>query len=363
MAKPGGHKRWFAMATAIAIASCSLAAAGCGRSGPGGDTNSMTVEHKVGQLLLVGFEGTSMTPQLEDLLETVHPGGVILFSRNVSDAGQLGSLIRSLQEVAMADSGQPLFVAVDQEGGQVRRLSWLDETTAQSDIASSEQAYDLGRRRADALAQLGINLNLAPVLDIAAPGDFLYRYNRVLPGTPQDIGTLGLNVIRGQQEGGIFSAAKHFPGYGGITYNPETDAIPVLPSLPETSQFQIAAGAQPEFVMTANVVYESIDPDLPFTLSAAGIRFLRETLPGDYLIITDDLASKVLQERFTLPGATVLAAEAGADVLLLSSIQQAEVVAAYERLLQTVAAGQINQGSIDDRVFRIVQLKQQLARP
>ncbi len=363
MAKPGGRGSILALMVAIALATCSLATAGCGKSGSGNHPQTMTLEQKVGQVLLVGFEGTSVTPALESLLNRVRPGGVILFGRNVTGADQLKSLVQALQEIALAGNGQPLFVAVDQEGGQVRRLAWLDDATAQADITSSEQAYELGRRRADALKQLGINLDLAPVLDMAGPGDFLYAHGRILPGSPQNVGVLGLNLIQGQKDGGIFSAAKHFPGYGGITYDPETTVIPAMPGLPEVSQFQAAVQAQPEFVMTANVIYQSIDPDRPFSLSPAGIGFLRAILPGDYLVITDDLASKVLIERFTLPEAAVLAGEAGADILLISSNQSAEVVAAYDRLLEAVRSGEISQGAIDDTVSRIVHLKQRLTKP
>jgi len=363
MSKPGGRARFLALTIAVALAAYSVAASGCGQSGSGDHPQSMTLEHKVGQFLLVGFEGTSMTPALQSLLETVHPGGVILFGRNVTGADQLKSLVQSLQAVALADNGQPLFVAIDQEGGQIRRLTWLDDATAQADIASSERAYKLGLRRAKALSQMGINVNLAPVLDMAGPGDFLDEYGRIFPGGPEIVGELGFNLIQGQKEGGVFSAAKHFPGYGGITYDPETTMIPVMPGVPEISQFQAALPAQPEFVMTANVIYESIDPDQPFSLSPAGIGFLRETLPGDYLIITDDLASKVLKERFTLPETVVLAGKAGADILLISSNQSDEVVAAYDRLLEAVRRGEISQGAVDDTVSRIVRLKQLLAKP
>ena len=363
MSKPGGRVSILAVPLAITLATCLFLTTGCGKPESNNHADSMTLERKVGQLLLVGFEGTSMTPELENLLNTVHPGGVILFGRNVTGADQLKSLVRSLQATSLEDSGQPLFVAIDQEGGQVRRLAWLDDALAQADITGSEQAYELALRRAEALSQLGINLNLAPVLDLAGPGDFLYKYGRILPGDAQNVGVLGLNLIRGQKDGGIFSAAKHFPGYGGINYDPETTIIPVMPGLPETSQFQTALQARPEFVMTANVIYQSVDPNLPFSLSPAGIGFLRGNLAGDYLIITDDLASKALKDTYTLPAAAVLASQAGADILLISSNQSGEVVAAYDRLLEAARSAELSQSTIDDAVSRIVSLKGRLAQP
>ncbi len=363
MSKPGGHRASPAAMVVLALLIAAFAAAGCAGPNRHVEPQIMPLEQAVGQLLMVGFEGKTISPELENLLTTVHPGGVILFGRNIEDAGQVNELVQSMQQVAQADTGQPLFVAVDQEGGQVRRLTWLDDATAAADIASSQQAYELGHLRGQALEQLGINLNLAPVLDMAAPEDFLYRYGRVLPGGPDAVGILGLNLIQGQADGGIFSTAKHFPGYGGIAYNPETTAIPVLPTYPEIGQFQLAMAAHPEFVMTANVIYNSLDPSLPFSLSPAGIEFLRRTLNGDYLVITDDLASKVLQEKFTLPETLVLARNAGPDILLVSSNQAAQVIAAYRRLLDSVRSGEVDETAVYEAVAKITSLKERVARP
>ncbi len=347
---------------AFLIAVFAWMAAGCGSATKGATPpDTLSLEMKAGQRLMIGFDGTAVTPELSTLLRRVHPGGVILFSRNVTDAEQVSTLIRDLQEVARADTGQPLLVAVDQEGGQVRRLTWLDDATAQADIAGSDQAYELGKTRGAALASLGINLNLAPVLDVGSPGDFLYKHGRLLPGNALNIGALGFDLAQGQADGGIFTALKHFPGYGGITYDPETEQIPVMPDLPETSQFSMAMLAEPEFVMTANVVYSSIDPALPFSLSPAGISYLRDSLSGDYLVVTDDLASPAIQAAFTLPGAAVLACRAGADVLLVSSNRSADVNAVYERLLEAVRNGEISKAGIDETAARITDLKSRLS--
>ncbi len=363
MSEPGGLRAALVVMFALVLLAGVFSQAGCEKPSQEGEPQEMPLEKAVGQILMVGFEGKTMTPEVENLLKIVHPGGVILFGRNIEDAQQLSSLVESMQGVALADSGQPLFIAIDQEGGQVRRITWLDDAMAPADIATAQRAYELGRLRGQGLGQMGINLNLAPVLDMAVPGDFLYRYGRILPGGPDSVGTLGLNLIRGQSDGGIFSTAKHFPGYGGITYDPETAAIPVLQDYPEIMQFQLAMAAQPEFVMTANVVYNSLDPRLPFSLSSTGIEFLRRTLPGDYLVITDDLASKVLQERFSLPETVVLARQAGADILLVSSNQSTQVIAAYQRLLDAVRGGTINEETLSETVARIKRLKERVPLP
>ncbi|MDY6793922.1 MAG: glycoside hydrolase family 3 N-terminal domain-containing protein [Actinomycetota bacterium] len=355
--------------TATALAAVLLivgliVAAGCGRAADQQDQaevsnlERMSTEQKVGQLFMVGFEGTTVTPEIEEMFNTIHPGGVILFGRNIEGEDQLKQLLSDLQDLAQADGGLPLFVATDQEGGQICRITWLNDDTSQSEITDAGQAHDIGLERARGLKELGINLNLAPVLDIGTPGDFLTKYGRTFQGGPQDIGNLGKSVISGQSEGGILSTAKHFPGYGGIDYDPENDKVAVVDTVPEFSQFQIAAQADPAFVMTANVIYTPIDPELPFTLSPKGIEFLRRNVDGEYLVISDDLASKVLKETYTLGKTVVSAATAGVDVLLISGNQPEDPGNACKAVLDAVKNGEVDEEILDDKVSRILELKQ-----
>jgi beta-N-acetylhexosaminidase len=352
----------------LLLALVVAAAAGCARTsqdsnggnGNGGDDplHDLSLEQKVGQLFLIGFEGTTVTSELEQLFATVHPGGVILFGRNIQDEAQLEQLVEGLQELARADSGKPLFIAVDQEGGEIVRIDWLGDELPQSQVDDPAQAYDLALARGRGLAGLGINLNLAPVLDMGVPGDFLTRYGRTFPGSAQEVGELGKSAISGQRDGGVLSTAKHFPGYGGITYDPENEKLAVVPDLPEISQFQVAAEADPEFVMTANVVYQSLDPELPFTLSPTCIAYLKTNVSGDYLVVSDDLATKVLKETYGLEGTVTRAAQAGVDVLLISGHEAGDVQAAFAALTGAVRSGTISEEQIDERVTRILRLKE-----
>ncbi|MEW6554677.1 MAG: glycoside hydrolase family 3 N-terminal domain-containing protein [Actinomycetota bacterium] len=357
-----------AAVVAVLLMALVLTAAGCARSQQDGDGNGdsdplrgLTLEQKVGQLFLVGFEGTAVTPELQQLFTAVHPGGVILFGRNIEGEAQLERLIQDLQGLARADSGLPLFIAVDQEGGEVVRIGWLGDGTPQGQVESAAQAYDLALARGRGLSGLGINLNLAPVLDMGQPGDFLTRYGRTFPGSTRQVGELGASVISGQRDGGVFSSAKHFPGYGGITYDPENERLAVLPGLPVITQFQAAAEAGPEFVMTANVIYEDIDPELPFTLSPTCISYLRTNLGGDYLVVSDDLATAVLKQAYGLEGTVTRAAQAGVDVLLVAGHEAGDAQAAFTALAAAVRSGTISEDEIDRRVSGILQLKEELS--
>ncbi|MBC7247571.1 MAG: glycoside hydrolase family 3 protein [Actinobacteria bacterium] len=367
------YRRFRGILVLALVLALGAAPAGCGRSsrggnggedgGSGGDDgalDALTLEQKVGQLFLVGIEGTEVTPEIERLFREVHPGGVVLFSRNIVDEGRLKRLISDLQELSHADSGLPLLVAVDQEGGEVSRLGWLEDRVPQAQVADPEQAYRMALARARGLAEVGINLNLAPVLDLGVRGDFLTRHRRTFSGGPEEVGEMGKSAISGQRDGGILSCAKHFPGYGGIDYDPENERLAVVPSLPEFSQFQAAAAADPEFVMTANVIYRELDPEVPFTLSPSCIAFLREKVAGEYLVVSDDLASKVLKEAYGLGSTVVHACKAGVQVLLISGYEKGDVETAYTALLEAARSGEITEEELDAHVAGILRLKQRL---
>ena len=319
----------------------------------------MTLEQKVGQLFCIGFDGTAMGPDIDTLMRTIQPGGIILFGRNVTGADQVQELDARLQALSKEVSGQPLFIATDQEGGKINRINWIDDTVSEANVNSPEQAYDIGLRRGRALSALGINLDLAPVLDAGVPGDFLTKYERCFTGGPDRISSLAGSMISGQKAGGTFSTAKHFPGYGGITFDPENDHLAILDKLPDFSQFREVSGAGPEFVMAvASAIYTPLDQNLAFTLSPAGISLLRQTISGDYLVITDDLGTKTLKETYTLKGAVTLAFKAGVDVLLVCHTP--DPLDAFHYMVDAVRSGEIDETQVDERVMKILELKEHL---
>jgi len=322
----------------------------------------LSTEEKIGQLFIIGFEGTSLTSEIKDLFKIIRPGGAILFSRNIQDANQLKKLIKDLQNLSLEESGFPLFVAVDQEGGLVRRIQWLEDEISQAEIVNNNQAYQTGFKRGSGLKNLGINLNLAPVLDITQKDDFLY--NRSFKNDSEITGELSKSLILGQKDSGIFTAIKHFPGYGGIFFNPETIKIPIVSPIPEISQFQKALEAQPELIMTANVVYPEIDEKLPFTLSPTGIQFLKEKIKGDYIIISDDLSSKVLKENFSSENQIILAKKAGVDILLVVGWNQfhQDQLNAFNALFEAVKEKMVDEKEINNSVLKIIKLKQKISQ-
>lgn len=321
--------------------------------------NKLGLEEKVGQLFIIGFEGKVISPELENLIKKIHPGGILLLSRNIEDAEQLRNLVAGLQKIATGDTGFPLFVAIDQEGGEISRIPWLLEKTAQSEIKDEESARNVGLERAGELKELGINLNLSPLLDDAASGDFIFA--RTFQKNPEEAGKLARALISGQKEGGIFTALKHFPGYGGVSFDPELKELPVLAQMPEISQFLEAVQAGPEFLMLSNVVYKDINPNLPFSFSREGIQLLKSFTKTDSLIITDDLSSKVLKDNFGLRDSVVIPFEAGSDMLLVSDrFGSGDTLAAFNFMTESVEKGDISEERVEESLSKIIYLKQKL---
>ena len=323
--------------------------------------NKLTLEQKIGQLFLIGFEGKTLTTQLENLIRTIKPGGVLLLSRNIENKEQLKKLIEELQKISLESTGFLLFVAVDQEGEPMSRIDWLSEKTAQFEIKDVEQSYKIGFSRGKELKELGINLNLAPVLDITKPGNFLY--NRSFQKGSEETGRLAKTLILGQKTAGILTAVKHFPGYGGIPFDPERENLPTLLKIPEISQFKTALEAKPEMVMTANVIYTEIDKNLPFTVSPEGIQFLKTELNNDFFIISDDLSSPVLKREFSLKNTVILAFQAGVDVLIVAGFDEPkDPLYAFNFLLEAVKNGEISRERIEESVLKTIKLKQNLLK-
>jgi len=315
----------------------------------------LTLEQKIGQLFIIGFDGKVLDSKIEKLIKELHPGGVLLLGKNIENAEQLSFLIDSLQEIAKEDTGLLLLIAVDQEGGVVSRIDWA-EKTAQSEIENKEQAYLIGKSRGSDLKGLGINLNLAPLLDQTFSGDFIS--DRSFKKGFEDTGEIASFLIKGQRDSGIFSCIKHFPGYGGIYFNPEDD-LATLDSLPDISSFEKAGGAFPEMVMVSNVIYKEIEKDVPFSFSQKSVQLLKEKIKGDYLVVSDDLSQYSLLNNFSLKEIVSSPIKSGVDMLIFSDWRMSpeKGVAA---LKEAVMNSDLSEGIINDKVLKVIELKGKL---
>ena len=194
------------------------------------------------------------------------------------------------------------------------------------------------------------------MLDITEETDFLF--NRSFQKNAVETGNLAKSLIEGQKKAGIFTAVKHFPGYGGISFNPK-ESLAKTEMLPETSQFKKAIEANPEFLMTANIVYKNLDPNLSFTFSSTAIQFLKDNLGSEIIIISDDLAQKYLLANFSLKDIIIKPVQAGVNLLIFSGWEIA-VPEGLNVFFDAFKKGEISQAKIKEAISKIIKIKESL---
>lgn len=326
----------------------------------------MTVEEKVGQLLMVGFAGTQVNDQVRLWVEQRHVGGVALFSRNIVDFAQTAKFTRDIR--ALSSSKIPVFVALDQEGGNVVRIRdgalELPGNMALGATRDPMLAYVAGQGLAVDLHTLGFNMNLAPVLDVNSNPNNPVIGVRSYGERPELVGQMGAWYIRGQQEMGVVAVAKHFPGHGDT----QSDSHFSMPSISadyarlekmELAPFKQAVDAGLDAIMTAHLALPKIaeTPTLPATLSARMLSdILRRRLGFNGIIITDGLEMQGITDAYGCGRAAVLAILAGADMpMVLWTSETRESV--YRSLLQAVKSGEITRERLDQSLRRILSVK------
>lgn len=318
----------------------------------------LSLKDALGQMLIIGFDGIEVTPALEELIKDIHPGGVLLLSRNLENAEQTKALLKDLQILSLEEMGIPLFVAADQEGGTVSQVYWTEET-AQYDLLNMEHARHVGTQRAKDLIDVGINMNLAPMLDSRERSDFLFP--RSFQKRDEEAFVLAQALIESHESEGVFAVPKHFPGYDGITQNPEQGSIPKVENVPDTLLFEYVVDlVKPDIVMLSHVVYEELSSD-PFPLSVEGIAFAREKLGKDVLLMSDDLLSEAFIITYGASDILSQALVSGVDILLAAGYPDAQVIGeAYSALFEIVEEDESLQGRVQSAAKRIIEIKQKL---
>ena len=327
----------------------------------------MTIEEKVGQLIMVGFEGTQANEAIETHIRERFVGGVVLFSRNIQSPQQTAELTNELQRLAEATARQiPLLIGIDQEGGWVIRLkegaTVLPGNMALGATNSTELAERAGEITAVELAAVGVNLNFAPVMDVNNNPDNPVIGRRSFGESPELVSRLGIPYIRGLQRNGVLATVKHFPGHGDTTVDSHFELPTVSHDLErihalELQPFRAAIDADVAAIMTAHIIYPAFDAARPATLSPTILTdLLRKELGFDGLLITDDMEMKAIDDRYRSGEAAVMAVEAGADIVMVlwTPAKQIEV---FDALLSAIKSGRISQARLDQSIERILKSK------
>lgn len=325
----------------------------------------------LGQLLMIGITGKKLTERTKLKLKDLRPGGIILFSRNISSAEQLAKLTYDLQEYAQELDLPPFFIAIDQEGGSVTRLkSWppLPSASIVGKVADVNLAFKLAFFSGQVMQTLGLNMNLAPVLDLGQAYGPSFLGSRAYSHDPAIVEAVGSATLLGYKAAGVVPVAKHFPGHGAAT----GDSHRLLPTSILNKTVMLSSHLKPfaksisdkslTAVMAAHVSFPKIDPSrLPATYSRVILtEQLRETMGFDGLILTDDVEMQAAKRFQSASARTLQSLAAGADIVMIAWNLESQYQA-KRALLEALETGKLTQQRVQQSLDRIALAKEDLS--
>ena len=357
---------------------------GCAPSPESSTEQDGSLDVKIGQMLMVGFRGLKVgddDPIVQDIRDR-HLGGVVLFDydvptktpvRNIESPAQVKALVEALQAV----SPTPLLVGIDQEGGKIRRLKekfGFPPTVSHqylgtmNDLALTDQH---ATAMAQTLAQLGINLNLAPVVDLNTNPDnpIIGQLERSFSADPDIVTNHALEFIRAHHEQGVLCTLKHFPGHGSSADDSHLGLVDVTDTWARTElepYANIIQAGETDAIMTAHVFNANLDPEYPATLSKPTITgILREELDYDGVVISDDMQMGAIANHYGFEPAIQATIEAGVDIIAIAnnSVYEEGIAGRTVALIkQLVRDGKISEARINESYQRIQRLKGRLSK-
>ena len=326
---------------------------------------TMSLEEKIGQMFIVGFEGYETDDEIKELIQKRYVGGIIFFDRNIKNAENLLQLMNSLKSLNQNNKA-PLFMSVDEEGGRVSRLPKEMKKFPSSmnigKVNDEEYSLKVGEVTGEKLKAFGFNMNFAPVLDIYSNPKNKVIGDRAFGVNPKSVKNLGVATMKGLENEGVIPVVKHFPGHGDtledshlklpiVNYDyKRLDSFELIP-------FKYAIEKGSDAIMAAHILMPKLDKDYPASLSKYIITdLLRDKLNFDGVVITDDMEMNAIAKNFNIEDASVKAVEAGCDIILICKNYE-NSVKAIEKLKLAVQSNQITQDRIDESVYRILTLK------
>lgn len=324
---------------------------------------NMTLDEKIGQLIIVSYASSKMDNNLMKALTEVKPGGFILFDNNITNYNDTLKFIKEIKDTADI----PMFISIDEEGGKIQRLHMLDEETTyvpyMYDLGVLDDinvTYEIGKVLAEELRVFGINMDFAPVIDVYSNKDNKVIGQRSFGSDPILVSRHGLALSKGLEENGVISVYKHFPGHG----NTSVDSHEALPIVDKTKEelleldlipFIDAINNDADFIMIGHLAVPSITGDnTPASLSKKLVTdFLKNELKFNGLVVTDALNMKALTNYYKDEEICSKAVEAGVDILLMPSTSRN----CLKSIQNAIANNTITEERIDESVRKILRLK------
>lgn len=351
-----------------------LGLSGTAQAAPEGNQVTLTPAQRAGQRVIFSYPGATPPASLLDQISAGEAGGVIFFGENITSLDQIAGVIAQLKAANDASPVRsPLLLMTDQEGGIVRRLPGepvLSEKQVGESADPVSEAAAAGTGAGENLAGVGMNVNLAPVLDVfRQAGNFDDEFGRSYSMDPNVCAECGAAMITAQQKLNVAATAKHFPGLGAATVDQNTDLGPVTLDVPladlrsiDELPFRSAIAAGARMVMTSWAVYPALDPKLPSGLSPTIVQGeLRRRLKFRGVTITDALEAGAIAAFGTPAQCGVLAARAGMDVLLCSARDVSEGQDTVAALADALQHHDLNPGQFEIALRRVLALRDSLA--
>ena len=324
---------------------------------------SLSIEQLAGQRLMVGFEGKRFSPDVKFLIRDLKVGAIILFSQNIETPDQVKKLCEAIQEYARANNQPPLIIAIDQEGGQVARLkepfSVFPGNPAMKD---TNDAIFFAETTAAELSKAGINMNLAPVMDVAPRDMTSIMSERAFGHDPKWVSKLGLTVISHLQQHHIMAVAKHFPGIGRTVSDSHIELPSCEYSLSDLKSYDLIPFAdsiaqEVAGIMLSHVMYPEIDPKWPASLSRQiAHSLLREQMGFSGVSMTDDLDMGAITNHYDIKTAVHQILRADIDMALVCH-KGPNIEIAYQEILDGLRRSGDIRASGMASVKRIMALK------
>lgn len=326
--------------------------------------DSMTLEQKIGQLFIVGFEGDIINDEIIDLVKNQEVGGLIYFSRNVVDSNQIITLNNEIKAIK---KDIPLFISVDEEGGVVSRVPdeflKLPSSGYIGKFDDENLSYNIGSIISKELKSLGFNMDFAPVLDIDSNPNNTVIGERAFGNNADIVSKLGIKTMEGLRDGGIIPVVKHFPGHGDTDIDSHYGLPIVTKTLEELNNlefipFKNAIENGADVVMVSSIILSSIDSEYPATMSKkVTTDILRNKLNFDGVIATDDMTMGAIMDNYNLTDAVIMAINAGNDLILVCHGYD-DIIKSISAVKDAVSSNIISEERIDESVYRILKLKE-----
>lgn len=324
---------------------------------------SLSLKQQAGQRLMIGFDGLQLNDELKYGIEELKVGGIILFARNIASPDQVNDLCHAAQEFAAQIGQPPLLIGIDQEGGVVARLKPpFTQFPGNPSMASIGDAQQFARITAEELTGIGVNINMAPVLDVADPDSDSVMAQRVFGADPDWVARMGNAVIQHLQSNGVLAVAKHFPGIGRTILDSHED----LPDLDIDLESLMASDLIPfksamdngvAAVMLSHIRYLGLDAQWPASLSPAIARdLLRRQMGYDGLVLTDDIDMGALAKHYDIATIVTQCMAAEVDMILICHSGPKNKTA-YDQIYQLLVRSETLAQSGRQSVARIMKAK------